>query len=31
VQGWGWTKVHHPDHVERVVARRRQCVETGEP
>jgi PAS domain S-box-containing protein len=31
MQGWGWTKVHHPDHVERVVAQRRQCVETGEP
>jgi PAS domain S-box-containing protein len=28
MRGWGWTKVHHPDHVERVVARyRRQIVE----
>ena len=31
MQGWGWTKVHHPDHVERVVGRRRLCFETGEP
>jgi PAS domain S-box-containing protein len=31
VQGWGWAKVHHPDHVAPVVAQRRQCVETGEP
>jgi len=28
MRGWGWAKVHHPDHVERVVARyRRQIVE----
>jgi len=29
--GWGWTSVQHPDHVERVVNRIRQCFETGEP
>jgi PAS domain S-box-containing protein len=28
MRGWGWTRVHHPDHVERVLARyRRQVVE----
>jgi PAS domain S-box-containing protein len=27
-RGWGWTRVHHPDHVERVLARyRRHIVE----
>ena len=31
MQGWGWTTVHHPDHVERVVGRIRHCFETGEP
>jgi PAS domain S-box-containing protein len=31
MQGWGWTKVHHPDHVDRVVDRIRQCFEGGEP
>ncbi len=31
MRGWGWTKVHHPDHVERVVGRIRHCFETGEP
>jgi PAS domain S-box-containing protein len=30
MQGWGWTRVHHPDHVERVVARIRRSWETGE-
>lgn len=30
MQGWGWQKVHHPDHVDRVVERFRNCVETGE-
>lgn len=28
--GWGWQKVHHPDHVERVVERFRFCIEAGE-
>ena len=31
MQGWGWTKVHHPDHVERVVARITRSWQTGEP
>jgi len=31
VQGWGWQKVHHPDHVDRVVAKIRHCFSTGEP
>lgn len=29
MQGWGWQKVHHPDHVDRVVQRIRQSFETG--
>jgi PAS domain S-box-containing protein len=31
MRGWGWRKVHHPDHVERVEAGFRRCVEIGEP
>ena len=31
VQGWGWKKVHHPDHVDRIVSRIRQSFETGTP
>ncbi len=30
MQGWGWRKVHHPDHVDRVVDHIRHCFETGE-
>ncbi len=30
MRGWGWQEVHHPDHVERVTARFRRCVERGE-
>ncbi|MFO1019442.1 MAG: PAS domain S-box protein [Planctomycetales bacterium] len=30
MQGWGWRAVHHPDHVERVVAKLSRCFETGE-
>ncbi|HJS87198.1 MAG TPA: response regulator [Acetobacteraceae bacterium] len=30
MEGWGWKAVHHPDHVERVTARFRACVEAGE-
>jgi len=26
MQGWGWTKVHHPDHLERVVAHYRKLI-----
>src|SRR5215831_11293028 len=29
--GWGWQKVHHPDHVDRVVQRIQQSFETGTP
>lgn len=31
MQGWGWRKVHHPEHVDRVVERIRRAFETGEP
>jgi PAS domain S-box-containing protein len=31
MQGWGWQKVHHPEHVGRVVSHIRQCFETGTP
>lgn len=30
MQGWGWTMVHHPDHVERVVKRIQHSWDTGE-
>jgi PAS domain S-box-containing protein len=30
MQGWGWQKAHHPDHVIRVVERIRQCFANGE-
>jgi PAS domain S-box-containing protein len=30
MQGWGWQQVHHPEHVERVVAHFRQSLATGE-
>lgn len=26
MRGWGWSKVHHPDHVDRVVAQYRQQI-----
>jgi PAS domain S-box-containing protein len=31
MRGWGWQKVHHPEHVARVVERIRHSFETGEP
>ncbi len=31
MQGWGWQKVHHPEHVDRVVERFKACIESGEP
>jgi PAS domain S-box-containing protein len=31
MQGWGWQKVHHPEHVDRVVQRIRQSFENGTP
>jgi len=30
MQGWGWLQVHHPEHVDRVVAKFSRCIETGE-
>lgn len=30
MQGWGWQKIHHPDHVERVVEHFRHCMATGQ-
>jgi PAS domain S-box-containing protein len=30
MKGWGWRKVQHPDHVDRVVARVKHSSETGE-
>jgi PAS domain S-box-containing protein len=31
MRGWGWRKVHHPEHVDRVVDAIRRCFERGEP
>jgi PAS domain S-box-containing protein len=31
MHGWGWQKVHHPDHVNRVVERIRKNFESGLP
>ena len=31
MEGWGWRKVHHPEHVDRVVARIQHSWDTGEP
>jgi PAS domain S-box-containing protein len=31
IQGWGWTSVHHPDHVERVTSGIKRACETGQP
>lgn len=31
MQGWGWRKVHHPDHVDRVVERISHSWQSGEP
>ena len=31
MEGWGWRKVHHPDHVDRVVERIERSWKTGEP
>ncbi len=30
MRGWGWKKVHHPDHVDRVVEKISHCFQTGE-
>ncbi|WP_373539305.1 PAS domain S-box protein [Chamaesiphon sp.] len=29
MQGWGWQQVHHPEHVDLVVAHFSHCLETG--
>lgn len=31
VRGWGWRRVHHPDHVDRVVTRLQHSWDSGEP
>jgi PAS domain S-box-containing protein len=31
MEGWEWSKVQHPDHLDRVVARVKRSAETGEP
>lgn len=31
MEGWGWRKVHHPDHVERITELIRRSCATGEP
>ncbi len=31
MQGWGWQKVHHPDHIERVTGIIRRSCASGEP
>jgi PAS domain S-box-containing protein len=30
MKGWGWRKVHHPEHVDRVVEKISRCFETGD-
>ncbi len=30
MHGWGWQKVHHPDHEQRVVEKFKHCLEKGE-
>lgn len=29
MEGWGWKKVHHPDHVNRVVEKFSDCIQNG--
>jgi len=29
MEGWGWTKVHHPDHADRIVESFGRCVRAG--
>lgn len=31
MEGWGWRRVHHPDHVDRVVEKVQRAWDTGEP
>ncbi len=30
MQGWGWQTVHHPDEIDRVVEKFKQCIAAGE-
>jgi PAS domain S-box-containing protein len=30
VVGWNWQKIHHPDHVQRVVEKIKYCFDTGQ-
>jgi PAS domain S-box-containing protein len=30
MKGWGWKKVHHPDHIDRVVEKISRCFRSGE-
>jgi PAS domain S-box-containing protein len=30
MEGWGWRRAHHPDHVDRVVERFRRAIQSGE-
>lgn len=30
MQGWGWQRVHHPEHVKRVVEKVSHCFQTGQ-
>ncbi len=30
MKGWGWKKVHHPDHIDRVVNKFKESIEKGE-
>ncbi len=31
MEGWGWSKVHHPDHLENVVLKFQKAITTGQP
>lgn len=31
MDGWGWQKIHHADHVDRVTEGFKQCIASGEP
>ncbi|MGH9308544.1 MAG: ATP-binding protein [Vicinamibacterales bacterium] len=30
MEGWGWQELHHPDHLQRVIEKLRQCFQTGD-
>lgn len=30
MEGWGWQKVHHPEHVDRVTSSLHECLATGQ-